>query len=369
LALAALTVALLGSGLRPAPALAAGMRLTSFPAAGLPGSQLAVDLAGFPTAQSVTIAIDGNPLANVSVPARTTTEAAVQLPAGLSAGTHALEATDVNGLVLAQTPFTVTSTADAAVVERSFASVALAATVRLAVYLPPGYATSSLRYPVLYFLHGLPASPTAYRSWMPIIQRAMSELGGSGAIVVIPQAARAGDRDPEYHDWGRGRNWETELAVELPRVVDATYRTIPTRRGRALIGVSAGGYGAFALGLHHLDTFAALESWSGYFEPTDASGRVQLDLGSAAANARATAFTIVPDLARVLARMPTFIGFYVGLQDALFRSDNIRLHDYLAAEAVPHTFSLYPGGHHADLWSAQATAWIEMALGQLSPAA
>ena len=33
----------------------------------------------------------------------------------------------------------------------------------LAVYLPADYRTSGARYPVVYFLHGLPASSTAYQ--------------------------------------------------------------------------------------------------------------------------------------------------------------------------------------------------------------
>jgi dipeptidyl aminopeptidase/acylaminoacyl peptidase len=43
--------------------------------------------------------------------------------------------------------------------EDSFHSRALGGTLPFTVYLPPGYATSSRRYPVIYFLHGLPASP------------------------------------------------------------------------------------------------------------------------------------------------------------------------------------------------------------------
>src|SRR5579884_2776614 len=45
-------------------------------------------------------------------------------------------------------------------VTASFESEALASPFHFAVYLPPGYATSGKRYPVVYFLHGLPAGPT-----------------------------------------------------------------------------------------------------------------------------------------------------------------------------------------------------------------
>jgi S-formylglutathione hydrolase FrmB len=51
------------------------------------------------------------------------------------------------------------------------------------------------------------------------------------AIVVAPQGARAADSDPERHDWGPGRDWETLVARELVDHVDDTFRTIPGRRG------------------------------------------------------------------------------------------------------------------------------------------
>src|SRR5439155_783816 len=192
------------------------------------------------------------------------------------------------------------------VVDTSFASHALKGRLAVAVYLPADYGSDGRRYPVVYFLHGLPASPSAYRGASFVAQA----LHGR-AILVAPQGARAGDGDPEYHDWGVGRNWETALAVELPAWVDAHFRTIPDRRGRALVGLSAGGYGAFLLGLHHLGSFGAIESWSGYFHPTDPAGTTALDLGSDADNVRASAHALLPSVRAALQVHPTFIGFYV----------------------------------------------------------
>ena len=63
-------------------------------------------------------------------------------------------------------------------------------------------------------------------------------------------------------DWGPGRNWETAIAKEVPAYVDGRFRTIADRRGRALVGLSAGGYGAVLVALHHLSDFSAVESWS-----------------------------------------------------------------------------------------------------------
>ena len=204
------------------------------------------------------------------------------------------------------------------VIDTSFRSLAVRGVVRMAVYLPPGYASGTLRYPVVYFLHGLPASPETYRG-VDFLRHALDRVGRP-AILVAPQGARDGDSDPEYLDWGPGRDWETAVGRELPRFVDRSFRTIRSRRARAIVGLSAGGYGATLLALHHLES------------------------------------------------RPTFFAFYVGRGDSLFRAENLRLHRELVAAGVPHLFRLYPGAHAQTVWSAHSVAWLRLALTHLEPA-
>jgi S-formylglutathione hydrolase FrmB len=249
--------------------------------------------------------------------------------------------------------------------ERSFASKALRGRLAVEIYLPPGYARSTARYPVVYFLHGLPASPYAFRGIAPFVRG--PDVAGGEAIFVAPQGARDGD-DPEYLDWGPGRNWETAIGSELPRYVDAHFRTIAGRRGRALVGLSAGGYGAVLLALHHLGAYSVMESWSGYFHPTNRHGDAPLDLGSTAANRRASAHSFVSSLRRAFRGRPTFFAFYVGRGDKPFRAENRRLHRELLAARVPHVFELYAGAHEQTLWNSHAVAWLRLALVHLAPA-
>jgi S-formylglutathione hydrolase FrmB len=250
------------------------------------------------------------------------------------------------------------------IAERSYQSRALGARLPFEIYLPAGYATSHDRYPVIYFLQGLPASPYAFRNVRSFAHAL--ERTGRKAIIVAPRGARDGDSDPEYLDWGPGRNWETAIARELPHYVDSHFRTIPSRRGRALVGISAGGYGAVLLALHHLDAFSVVEAWSGYFHPTNPTGTARLDLGTSVANRRASAHTFVRSLRRRFARHPTFFAFYVGNRDALFRPENERLNKELKAARVPHVFRVYPGAHEHSLWQAHASAWLRLALDHLA---
>lgn len=234
-------------------------------------------------------------------------------------------------------------------------SVALNGTVHARVVLPPGYATSGKRYPVVYFLHGLPATAKAYQGndWM------IDALEAAGpAILVIPQGARGNDTDPEYLNWGAGRNWETYVAKEVPAYVDKHYRTIASRSGRAIVGVSAGGYGATIIGLHNLDRYAAIESWSGYFHATDPTGT------TAVAGPNASAHNYVEQLRK----QPTLLAFYIGKQDQYpqFVAENKQFDRELTAAHVPHLFELYPGGHTEALWKRHAVPWLKLALARLA---
>lgn len=251
-------------------------------------------------------------------------------------------------------------------IDTSFASAAIGERLHFEVYLPRGYATSTKRYPVLYVLHGLPSSPSAYTA-MRFVERATDEIGRP-AIVVLPQGARAGEADPEYVDHGPGDRWGTAIASELPRVIDARFRTIRSRSGRALIGISAGGYGAMQLALRHLGEFSVVESWSGYFHPTDPTGTKTLDLGSAERNIQADVHELLPAVKSRLKSSRTFIAFYVGRSDWRFFAENETLNQELSEDGVPHVFRAYPGGHDQSLWERYAAPWLELALVHLSPA-
>jgi S-formylglutathione hydrolase FrmB len=249
------------------------------------------------------------------------------------------------------------------IVYGSFHSKAVAGMLHYAVYLPPGYSKTSTRYPVVYFLHGLPASENSYRAIGPVAQAI--EQAHRQAIVIGAQGARSDDADPEWLDNGPGEKWETATAKELVRVVDSRYRTIPTRAGRLLVGISGGGYGAMLIALHNPGMYAVVESWSGYFHATNPAGTASLDLGSKEANDWASAHTL-------LGRLRAFVGpngqngyaaFYVGTNDSTFRAENEQfIREIRAAGIKDVDFRLYQGAHNWSLWSRYAAAWLARGL-------
>ncbi len=227
------------------------------------------------------------------------------------------------------------------------------------VYLPAGYSRKSKPYPVIYFLHGLPAGPQTYQA-NGFVATALAQAK-LRAIVVAVQGARTTNSDREYLDWSGAENWPRAIAHDLPSCIDHTYDTIANRLGRALIGLSAGGYGAMNIGLRNLQTFGAMESWSGYFVATDPTGEHVLELGSTVADDNALVPRGTP-LVKQLAIWPSMIAFYVGRQDALFLPMNTQFDQALKQSGTVHTFRIYNGGHSGVLWRAQAPLWLGMAL-------
>ncbi|MEV5964216.1 alpha/beta hydrolase-fold protein [Kribbella sp. NPDC051952] len=149
------------------------------------------------------------------------------------------------------------------------------------VYLPAGYDSSTQRYPVIYLLHGRGDSMAA---WTQVKSR-LDEMIGAGeippTIAIMPDAPWSSRAswyvDSAYKGPDPGRPVETAFFRDLIPQVDATYRTIADRTGRAIAGYSMGGAGALRYSLAHPEVFGAsiVLSPAVYFPlpPSDSSTR------------------------------------------------------------------------------------------------
>jgi len=224
------------------------------------------------------------------------------------------------------------------------------------VYLPPGYAQHPRRrYPVFYLLHGFPGRPGAFLETvrMGVVEDILlARKRIRPVILVMPFGSTGTFTDEEWANGTRpGQAWETFVARDLVRAVDARYRTIRSAAGRALGGLSEGGYGAVNIGLHHPTEFSVLESWSGYERAADirsifghrpallARNSPSLQLARAAAALRATR---------------TYVWFYSGSDDQ-FLPQNEQFASALAAAGVRHRFRVVRGGHNWALWRGNAS--------------
>jgi S-formylglutathione hydrolase FrmB len=263
------------------------------------------------------------------------------------------------------------------------------------VYLPPGYANSSKRYPVVYFLHGYAVTADIYVNEVLRIPSSIDAAITNGArevIVVMPDAfTRFGgsfySSSPVIGDW------ESFIAKDLVAYIDSHYRTLAKRDSRGLVGHSMGGYGTLRIGMKHPETFAALYAMSSAVDlrtpPTAEAvkalhermrGEISAELRSMANGALAQAAAWAPNpqkppyyidlpfdadgnpvplvAERWAANSPlVFVDQYVpelksyrgialdvGNQDGL-AAGNTRFSEALKRLGVPHTYEIYEGTH------------------------
>lgn len=134
---------------------------------------------------------------------------------------------------------------------------------KIRILLPPDYTTSgaSRRYPVLYLLHG--AHDNA-ESWTTQQGTAQETLGNLSLITVMPN----GDRFGWYTNWvfagsASPQNWRTFHNEQLIPWIDLNLRTVGKKEGRAIAGLSMGGYGAIRYAEVYPQLFIYTASFSG----------------------------------------------------------------------------------------------------------
>ena len=142
-------------------------------------------------------------------------------------------------------------------------SEAMQRSVGFNVYLPPDYpADETRRYPVVYFLHGAGGNEKSDSGFSGIVDADIRAGKLAGVIYVFPNGGRFGS----YSDWpDENVKVETFLVRELIPHIDAAYRTLGTREGRAICGYSMGGDGSVRLAMKHPELFCAAAPMAGAF--------------------------------------------------------------------------------------------------------
>ena len=219
------------------------------------------------------------------------------------------------------------------------------------VYLPSGYAQHPhRRYPVLYLLHGFPGRPLAFLQTvqMGIVDDTFTARHrAQPLILVMPFGSTGTFNDQEWvNGVGKDSGWSTFVSRDLVRYVDVHYRTIASAHGRAVAGLSEGGYGAINIAVHNPREFSVVESWSGYERPDKLRSifgpRLQL---LAVNDPRLLVRRAAPNLRRI----GTYFWFYSGSSDR-FRRQNAAFAHELAALDVPYKYRLVYGGHNWAIW-------------------
>ena len=177
-------------------------------------------------------------------------------------------------------------------------------------------------------------------------------------ILVFPQG------DASYfvnHARGDDERWGDYTAIDLVAHSDTTYRTLPTRSGRAIGGLSMGGFGALSLAFTHPDTYGVVGAHSPSLRT---QGEAPAALGDPADYARIDPTALARDLDPAVAPR---IWIDLGTEDE-WATRTSTLKDDLRAVGIRPDYSESDGGHDADYWRANAERYLRFYTGALAQA-
>jgi enterochelin esterase-like enzyme len=201
------------------------------------------------------------------------------------------------------------------------------------IYLPPCYAEKTdQRYPVLYLLHGQTYTDD---QWIRL-----------GAVNIADQLIRSGESipfiivfpDDRYWNLPPGPGFGQRLVEELIPYIDATYRTLPDRKHRAIGGLSRGAGWALRLGLTHWRLFGSVGLHSLAASQNDAS-------------------EIRGQLIKIPADSRPHIYMDIGDNDPEIPTAS-QVENQFNDFGLTHEWHLYSGAHTEEYWSAHVDEYI-----------
>ena len=162
----------------------------------------------------------------------------------------------------------------------SLFSPALGISKNFNIYLPPGYDSSTGRYPVVYFLRG------HEREWfnekeddtrngvtLKTIADSLIRSHAIGNMILVGPSMSSSDNtipglgvdmlSPDTTAGIGSGKFEQYFTHDLIQHIDSAYRTIPDREHRGIDGFSLGGYMSVMMGIKHPELFSSVGCYDG----------------------------------------------------------------------------------------------------------
>lgn len=239
----------------------------------------------------------------------------------------------------------------------SMSSEVLGVNKEFSVYLPNGYYENDLHYPVVYLLH--PAGGT-HEIWISMgeLPQIADDAFRSGMAIPMIMVMADGSGEAEYH-LGKhlgffsvpGWDYESYFHKELIPLIDSTFRTLPDRKHRAIVGASMGGEASIAFAQKHPDIYGASCAMSGIVGHPEQSQMAQSDKDYAASlvtnNPSAFVENATPDIAEKLKT----IRWYTDCGDNdFFYEGNIEFFLAMKKKGIPIDYRMRSGVHGWYYW-------------------
>ncbi len=245
-----------------------------------------------------------------------------------------------------------------------YSSAILGRDVNYAVYLPPDYALSTRRYPVVYLLHGYTDDESAWIQFGEVnmaVDRAIAEREIPPLVIVMPD----GGVTFYINDHQNKVRYEDMFTQEFIPHIDTTFRTRPAKEFRGVSGLSMGGWGSLMMAMRHPDLFAACAAFSSAIWTDEDFISIEdkmyeriisplLGAGLAGKDRLTPHYRAYNplDLAKSTSvESLKKVRYYIdcGDDDFLFKG-NAALHIILAGRKIPHEFRSRDGAHTWSYW-------------------
>jgi S-formylglutathione hydrolase FrmB len=262
-----------------------------------------------------------------------------------------------------QTSSSTQATSENHVEYASLQSASLGKELKFAVQFPPSYERETKRrYPVLYFLHGMFGNEREFeRRGVAAAVNKLRDEGKIGEFIIVSPAGE----NSFYLNAKNGARYEDAIIKDLIPYIEKTYRVIGAPSGRAIQGISMGGWGALLLAFKHPEMFSSVSTHSAAVvpelpKPAGTDRRSQFlsklvtsifgdppDEGFFRAN---NPIYLVEASAAGIKKSGLKIYVDVGDQDRYqeiygLQEGNKILDDRLTKAGIPHEFHIFPGNH------------------------
>lgn len=240
-------------------------------------------------------------------------------------------------------------------------SALLGRSINYRVLFPVNYYSADKeqkRFPVIYLLHGLTGESA---NWIDKTRIALYAMHYDIFVVMVEGG------NGWYTDSATvpADKYESYILQELIPDVEKRFRVSKERDGRAVAGLSMGGYGALKFGFKHPDLFAFVASMSGAF---GAANWTEADLKNHESIKKSLLQTFGPrgsstradnDLFKLARQVSTetvkslpFVYLDCGTEDILFQ-DNRAFVGLLLEKKIAHEYRELPGSHDWQYWDRQ----------------
>lgn len=264
---------------------------------------------------------------------------------------------------------------DPPVAQFELKSVLLGRSINYRVLYPVEYESAGKqekRFPVLYLLHGVTGQSS---NWIDRTRVALYATQYDLFIVMV----EGGNGWYTDSATAPADKYESYILRELISEVEKRFRVSQKRGGRAVAGLSMGGYGAFKFGLKYPEMFALVASMSGALDVTSWTEKeltapgairdsVMQTFGPANSSTRAAndVFKLVREAPPE--RMASLPYFYLdcGTEDFLFKSSR-DLAALFADRKIPHEYRQLPGTHNWQYWDRQIKEILKLTAQHLAP--